>query len=56
MNELMAPDMALGALVLAAAVLYAAWHEYAAKNHRDARLLAAIGAFSLMGSTAAWLQ
>jgi hypothetical protein len=52
MNEPMAPNMALGALALAAAVLYAAWHEYAAKNHRDARLLAVIGTFSLMGSAA----
>jgi hypothetical protein len=56
MNELVAPDWAIGALALAAAVLYAAWHEYAAKNHRDAKLLAAIGTLSLMGSTAAWLQ
>ena len=37
-------------------VLYAAWYEYAAKNPRDARLLAAVGAASLMGSTAAWLN
>ena len=56
MNELVAPDIAIGALALAAAVLYAAWHEYAAKNHRDAHLLAAAGAASLMGSAVAWLQ
>ena len=56
MNELVAPDMAIGALALAAAVLYAAWHEYAAKNPRDAKLLAAVGAISLMGSATAWLQ
>ena len=56
MNDLIVPDMAIGALALAAAVLYAAWHEYAAKNHRDARLLAAVGAASLMGSAMAWLH
>ena len=56
MNEFIAPDMAIGALALAVAVLYAAWHEYAAKNRRDARLLAAIGTASLMGGAIAWLQ
>jgi hypothetical protein len=56
MNELIAPDMAIGALALAAAVLYAAWHEYAAKNRRDAKLLAVIGTASLMGSVAVWLN
>ncbi len=56
MNELVAPDWAIGALALAVAILYAAWQEYAAKNQRDAKLLAAVGAFSLMGSAAAWLQ
>jgi hypothetical protein len=56
MNELIAPDMAIGALALTAAVLYAAWHEYAAKNQRDAKLLVAVGAVSLMGSVAAWVN
>lgn len=56
MNDLVAPDIAIGALALAAAVLYAAWHEYAAKNPRDAQLLAAVSALGLMGSTMAWLQ
>jgi|GEM_PF-1327385 len=56
MIDLVAPDMAIGGIALAAAVLYAAWYEYAAKNPRDARLLAAVGAASLMGSTAAWLN
>lgn len=32
MNEFVAPDMANGGLAFAAAVLYAARHEYAAKN------------------------
>jgi hypothetical protein len=56
MSELVAPDMAIGALALAAAVLYAAWHEFAAKNRRDAKLLAVIGSVSLMGSVAAWVS
>jgi len=56
MNEVIVPEMAIGGLVLAAAVLYAAWHEYAAKNHRDARLLAVTGAASLMGSAVGWLH
>lgn len=56
MIETGVPDMAIGALALAAAVLYAAWHEYAAKNHRDAKLLAAVGATSLMGSVVVWLN
>ena len=55
MSELAVPDIAIGALTLAAAVLYAAWHEYATKNHRDAKLLAAVGAFSLVGGAAAWI-
>jgi len=56
MIDLVAPDMAIGGIALAAAVLYATWHEYAAKNHRDAKLLAAVGAASMMGSAAAWLN
>jgi len=56
MNELVAPDWAFGGLALASVVVYAAWHEYSAKNHRDAKLLAAIGVFSLMGSALAWLN
>jgi hypothetical protein len=55
MSDLIAPDLAVGALALAAAVLYAAWHEYDAKNQRDAKLLAAVGAISLMGGALAWL-
>jgi hypothetical protein len=48
--------MALGGLAVAAAILYAAWHEFSEKNRRDAQLLAALGAVSLMGSVAGWLQ
>ena len=56
MNDLIAPNAAIGALVLAFAILYAAWHEYTEKNRRDAKLLAAMGAVCLMGSSVAWLQ
>jgi uncharacterized membrane protein YfcA len=56
MNDLMAPDVALGAIALAIVVIYAAWYEYSSKNHRDAKLLAAIGAASMVGSAFAWLQ
>ena len=56
MSELLVPDVAIGALALSVAVLYAAWHEYTEKNQRDVKLLAAVGAVSLMGSAVAWLQ
>jgi hypothetical protein len=54
MSDFVPPDMAVGGLIFAAAVLYAAWHEYAGKNQRDARLLSATGAVSLIGSAAVW--
>jgi hypothetical protein len=56
MNEISPPDMVYGALALAAVLLMAAWHEFAAKNPRDAKLLVAMGAASLTGGTVAWLQ
>lgn len=56
MNDLIAPDVAIGALALTLAILYTAWHETREKNTRDARLLTAMGAVSLMGSAAAWLH
>lgn len=56
MTDLMAPDMAIGGLALAAAVLYAAWHEYAAKNQRDAKVLATVGTLGLIASATVWLQ
>lgn len=56
MNDFAVPDMALGALALAIAVLYAAWHETRAKNTRDAKLLATVGAVTLLGSAVAWVQ
>jgi hypothetical protein len=56
MNNLTDQVMVIGGLALACAILYAAWHEYSEKNPRDAKLLAAVGAVSLMGSVAAWLQ
>ena len=54
MSDFVPPDMAIGGLIFAAAVLYAAWYEYARSNRRDARLLAATGTVSLMGSAAVW--
>lgn len=56
MNELITPDIAYGVLALAAVVLYAAWHEYRSKNHRDGKLLTVVGAVCLMGSAGVWLQ
>ena len=55
MNNLAAPDIAFGALAVTAAVLYAAWNEFAAKNHRDAKLLAVVGASCVLGSAAVWI-
>lgn len=54
MTDLTIPELALGGLVLAATILYAAWYERGQRNPRDARLLAAVGALCLMGSAAAW--
>ncbi|WP_158558939.1 hypothetical protein [Rhodoferax lacus] len=55
MIDLTAPDLAVGALVLALTIFYAAWHEYRLRNPRDAKLLLAVGALGLMGSAAAWV-
>lgn len=55
MGEFAIPDIAIGALVLSAAILFAAWHEYTAKNQRDAKLLVAVGAVSVFGGIAAWI-
>jgi hypothetical protein len=56
MNDLIAPDLAIGALTLAFAILYGAWHEYKGQNRRDASLLAAVGTVSLIGSAVARIQ
>jgi hypothetical protein len=56
MNDFIAADVAIGGLALAVAVLHASWQEFAAKKRRDAKLLAAVGAVSLLGSAAAWLR
>jgi hypothetical protein len=55
MDNFIAPDIAFGALAVTAAVLYAAWNAFAAKNHRDAKLLAALGAGCAVGSAVMWL-
>ncbi len=36
------------ALALSLPVVYAAWHEYAARNTRDTKLLAGVGAGGLL--------
>ncbi len=46
-------NYALAIGLIAAIVLYSAWREYANDNRRDAKLLAAVGAGSML--TAAWL-
>lgn len=53
MINLVASDLAFGALVVALVILYAAWHEASAKNARDASLLAAMGFAGLLGSAVA---
>ncbi|MBI2751429.1 MAG: hypothetical protein HYX43_19385 [Burkholderiales bacterium] len=52
----MTSDIDYGALVLCAVVLLTAWHEYAAKNHRDAKLLALVGTAGLVGTALVWSQ
>ena len=42
--------MSIGVLIIAVAVLYAAWYEYRKKNQQDAKLLLATGLLSLSGS------
>lgn len=54
MSDAMIPEMAAGALALAFAILYAAWHEYQRNNQRDARLLATVAAMGLAGSAGFW--
>ena len=56
MSNLVAPDIGFGLLALVAVVLYAAWHEYAANNPRDAKLLATLGGAGLASSAAVWLS
>lgn len=54
MNDVMAPELVAGAMVMTLSILYAAWYEYQKKNHRDARLLASVAAVGLAGSAAFW--
>jgi hypothetical protein len=56
MIDFTAPDMVIGALASALAVIYAAWHEYKVRNQRDAKLLAAVGLASLLGCAVIWRQ
>jgi len=52
MIEIQMPNAAWGGMLVAAAILYGAWHEFTAKNRRDARMLALTGAVSIAGSAA----
>jgi len=54
MIDFAVPDMAIAGFAVAAALLYAAWHEYSARNRRDANLLAVAGFVGFASSTAAW--
>lgn len=56
MNNLIALDITFGALALALAIFYAAWHDYRADNRRDAKLLTAVGSIALAGTAMAWAQ
>ena len=56
MSEFGAPDAATGILALAISILYAAWHEYKARNQRDSRVLAVLGVASAVGGAVTWLQ
>jgi hypothetical protein len=56
MNNLIALDIKFGALALALAIFYAAWHDYRADNRRDAKLLTAVGSLALVGTAVAWAQ
>ena len=49
-------EAALSVVVIAAAILYGAWREFADRNRRDAALLGAIGgATALLGAAVAGL-
>lgn len=50
MSDYALPFAALGVLIL-----FCAWREYASDNRRDARLIAACGAGSMLAGAAAWL-
>lgn len=48
-------DYAFMIALLAAVTLLGAWREYAGDNRRDAKLLAAVGAGSMLAGAAVWL-
>ncbi len=55
MNDFVPPDILYGFLILGGVTLYAAWHEFKAKNQRDANLLAAVGVAGLLGGAVTML-
>ncbi len=56
MTELATPELAIGGIALAAAILYGAWYEFQVNNPRDAKLLASVGIAALIGSAFAWMN
>jgi len=48
-------DYALPVALLGTLILLIAWREYASGNQRDAKLMAACGAGSMLASVAAWV-
>ncbi len=48
-------DYALPIASLGVLILFCAWREYAGDNRRDAKLMAACGAGSVLAGAAAWL-
>ena len=44
------PQYALGVLIIAITIFYAAWYEYRRSNHRDAKLMLAAGLLTIAGT------
>ena len=49
-------DIAVGILCIAVCLLYSAWHDYKSGNMRDSKLMAAVGAVSLIGATISYVH
>ena len=49
-------DIAAGILFIAVCLLYSAWHDYKSGNMRDSKLMAAVGAVSLIGGTFSYMN
>lgn len=49
-------NIAIGILLIAVCLLYSAWHDYKSGNMRDSKLMAAVGAVSLIGGTISYMH